>query len=408
MSVTYGFYNSKDGDRKYDAIQMSSIFDGIVVDGVLIHVGGQMIVSADGDSMTVKVAPGRAWFNHTWTLNDSILPLEVPQAEMILDRIDAVVIDVDSSIEVRANTIKIVRGIGATDPQRPTLINTADHHQYPLAYIKVTQMATTIRQADITNMVGTSACPFCTAPLEKMDIDALVAQWGDQWNQFYETETTEIVNMKESWNTELSNYYEEKKAEMNQWEIDAFNQFNTWFETLQDLIDEDVAVTLATQILEIQGQIETLNTEIADLETQSAALVEALKTEIQNGTVTAAQAAHANTADSATLASRANNADYATSAGSATSAGYADSSGYANSAGGAPWNGISGKPSTFTPSAHTHPAGQITAGTLAAAVLASYGTDYGTSRLRNSRFSTTDLSPGVSALNNGEIFGVYE
>ena len=57
---------------------------------------------------------------------------------------------------------------------------------------------------------------------------------------------------------------------------------------------------------------------------------------------------------------------------------------------------------------HTHAAGQVTAGTLAAGVVASFGTDYGTSRLRNIRAGTADLTPGVSALNNGEIYIVYE
>lgn len=60
------------------------------------------------------------------------------------------------------------------------------------------------------------------------------------------------------------------------------------------------------------------------------------------------------------------------------------------------------------PASHTHAAGQVTAGTLAAGVVASFGTDYSTSRLRNIRASTTDLTPGVSALNNGEIYLVYE
>ena len=57
---------------------------------------------------------------------------------------------------------------------------------------------------------------------------------------------------------------------------------------------------------------------------------------------------------------------------------------------------------------HTHAAGQVTAGTLAAGVVASFGTDYGTTRLRNIRAGTADLTPGVSALNNGEIYIVYE
>lgn len=76
MSVTFGFYNSKEGDRRYDAIQMSSIFDGIIQDGILQHVGTAMVVK-ESEAMIINVGVGRAWFNHTWTLNDALLPLVV-------------------------------------------------------------------------------------------------------------------------------------------------------------------------------------------------------------------------------------------------------------------------------------------------------------------------------------------
>ena len=66
MSVTFGFYNSKEGDRRYDAIQMSSIFDGIIQDGILQHVGTAMVVK-ESEAMIINVGVGRAWFNHTWT-----------------------------------------------------------------------------------------------------------------------------------------------------------------------------------------------------------------------------------------------------------------------------------------------------------------------------------------------------
>ena len=35
MSLTSGFYNSLDGDRTYNAEQMSELFDGIINDGIL-------------------------------------------------------------------------------------------------------------------------------------------------------------------------------------------------------------------------------------------------------------------------------------------------------------------------------------------------------------------------------------
>lgn len=87
MSVTFGFYNSKEGDRRYDAIQMSSIFDGIIQDGILQHVGTAMVVK-ESEAMIINVGVGRAWFNHTWTLNDALLPLVVPQSEILLNRYD--------------------------------------------------------------------------------------------------------------------------------------------------------------------------------------------------------------------------------------------------------------------------------------------------------------------------------
>lgn len=53
---------------------------------------------------------------------------------------------------------------------------------------------------------------------------------------------------------------------------------------------------------------------------------------------------------------------------------------------------------------HTHPASQITAGTLPVGVLATNSTDYTTSRPRNIRFGTTD----PTSLANGELHFTYE
>ena len=89
---------------------MSSIFDGLIVDGIFSSIGTAFNVRAAG-GLTVNIGIGRAWFNHTWTLNDSILPLEAPEAEVLLDRIDAVVIEVNAIESVRANSIKFVTGI---------------------------------------------------------------------------------------------------------------------------------------------------------------------------------------------------------------------------------------------------------------------------------------------------------
>lgn len=228
MSVTYGFYNSKNRDRRYDAIQMSSIFDGIIRDGVLQHFGTAMMVK-ESEGMMVNVGIGRAWFNHTWTLNDALLPLTLPLSEVILNRIDAVVLEVDARESVRANSIKIVKGTPASSPKNPTLIKTNDRWQYPLAYIRVNAGVKAIRQANITNCVGTSACPFVTAPLEKMSIDALVAQWGDQWKAFYGAQTADMESTNSFWKNQWRIWFESQTTEIQEAYLNWEHQWEEFF-----------------------------------------------------------------------------------------------------------------------------------------------------------------------------------
>lgn len=58
---------------------------------------------------------------------------------------------------------------------------------------------------------------------------------------------------------------------------------------------------------------------------------------------------------------------------------------------------------------HTHSADQLSAGTLAAGVVAATGIDdNSTSRLRNIQAGTADLTAGTSSLETGTIYLVYE
>lgn len=163
MAITYGFYNSVAGDRVYDAVQFSKIFDGIISDGVFELVGDGLQVT-DGTGMGVIVGTGKAWFDHTWTTNDAALGLTLTAADVVLPRIDAIVLEVNASNAVRANTIKVLTGTPASSPVEPTLTNTSEIHQYPLAYIAVAAGTTEIVPGDITDTIGSVLCPFVTFP----------------------------------------------------------------------------------------------------------------------------------------------------------------------------------------------------------------------------------------------------
>lgn len=184
MALTSGFFNSKNHDRLYDATQISTLFEGLINDGVYQGVGNIFKVSAS-NGMNVTVDTGRAWFNNTWTRNDALIVLTVPTAEQVLKRIDAVVIEVNTLDTVRNNSIKIVKGTPASNPAKPSLTKNDDVHQYPLAYITVDPNVTAITQQKIQNAVGTSACPFVTGIIDTLDIDDLIAQWSSEFNVLF-------------------------------------------------------------------------------------------------------------------------------------------------------------------------------------------------------------------------------
>lgn len=242
MSLRSGFYNSYNGDRRYDSSDMSAIFNGIINDGVFASIGTSFAVSADtGKKVTVGI--GRAWFNGKWIHNDSIMLLEADAAEVALDRYDAVVLEVDNRVSVRNSFIKIIKGDASSEAERPAMAKTDDVNQYPLAYIYRKAGSTEITQADITSMIGTSSCPFVTGILEVLAIDSIVAQWEAQWVRWFSN--IEIEN-----DTQMSELISEKQT-----------QFDTWFNSLQLVLQGDVAVSMAAQIVELQNRVRVLEEE---------------------------------------------------------------------------------------------------------------------------------------------------
>lgn len=248
MAVTYGFYNALNHDRLYDAIQMSSIFDGIIRDGIFSTIGDTMIVTAPEDGMYVNVGSGRAWFNHTWTLNDTAYPIEAEEAEVVLDRIDAVILEVNSSTEVRANSIKFLKGTPSSNPVKPTLTHNAEVNQYALAYVRIRAGQTTIFQSDIENAVGTDETPFITGVLQQVSIETLLKQWEAEFNTYF-------TNFQNTSTTEFNNWLATKVSEYTAWfaqmqtDMDSnFDEFDAWFQRMKDQLSEDAAGHLQAQI----------------------------------------------------------------------------------------------------------------------------------------------------------------
>lgn len=254
MSVSSGFFNSLNGDRKYDAAQMSAIFDGLIIDGVFASIGTAFAVKAAG-GLTVNVGIGKAWFDHTWTVNDSILPMTAPEAEVLLDRIDAVVLEVNGMESVRNNTIKFVKGNPSSAPSRPTLTNEGNVHQYPLCYIYRKYGTAVINQADITPMVGTESTPFVTGILQTISLDELLGKWQDELDRFTDARSKEVddwIAQEESdftaWFNKMKADLQQEQTVLDQWIASEQADFLAWYNQMKDQLSGDVAGNLQLEI----------------------------------------------------------------------------------------------------------------------------------------------------------------
>lgn len=254
MSVSSGFFNSLNGDRKYNAAQMSAIFDGLIIDGVFASIGTAFAVKAAG-GLTVNVGIGKAWFDHTWTVNDSILPMTAPEAEVLLDRIDAVVLEVNGMESVRNNTIKFVKGNPSSAPSRPTLTNEGNVHQYPLCYIYRKYGTAVINQADITPMVGTESTPFVTGILQTISLDELLGKWQDELDRFTDTRSKEVddwIAQEESdftaWFNKMKADLQQEQTVLDQWIASEQADFLAWYNQMKDQLSGDVAGNLQLEI----------------------------------------------------------------------------------------------------------------------------------------------------------------
>ena len=256
MSVKSGFFNSQNGDRKYDSQDISSIFDGIINDGVFESYGDAFRVTP-GAGMSVVVGKGRAWLDHTWTLNDAPLTLEIEAASTSGGRLDTVVLDVDRRKDVRNNSIYIVKGeVKSNDISIPTqateLTQTDDRVQYPIAYIAVRSSVTSITASDIyywvgKTLTGKKSLKYVTGPLEVINSETYLKQMEGEWTDFKTEKETEYQNS-------LSQAESNFQATLNR----KLDEFDAWFADLKTILDSNTASQLTSRLLDVENKTDIL------------------------------------------------------------------------------------------------------------------------------------------------------
>ena len=252
------FFNSVNGDRKYKAEDFASYFGSFISNGIFPNPGTNLQVVSN-DNMTVTLKPGKGWINGYYYENTDDLILSIDVADGVLNRIDRVVARYD--VMDREIRLEVKKGTFASSPVAPDLQRDADAYELAIADIKIGKGVASIVQADITDLrLSTELCGIVHGVVDQVDTEVLFQDYLSWINQ-----------KKNEFNTDLIGYKTLKQEEIDKIQDDFQTDFVAWFNTIQDILDENAAGNLYLEIGKVKDEIENRNLPIQTRQYNSVA-----------------------------------------------------------------------------------------------------------------------------------------
>ena len=206
MALITGYYNSLNGDRKYNAETISRYFAGLFTRGVLQNYKGKFFVTANG-GMKITVKTGKAFFSDgKYIENTADITLTLDPSDVVLNRIDRIVLRNDKNEGVRNASVVLKKGIPGANPVAPALQNDTYVEELCLCEIKVNKLTENITQANITNTIpSTELCGYVNGLIDQVDTEELYLQYKTAYKEFYDKSSKEFndwfQNLKENLST---------------------------------------------------------------------------------------------------------------------------------------------------------------------------------------------------------------
>lgn len=189
MAWTSGFFNSNNGDRLYTSDQLSSMFKGLITDGVYESVGNKLAVQPN-NGMTIQINTGRGWFYDKWAENDSPYLLTLEPSDVTLNRYAAVGVKVDINQSVRDAVPFVKYSTFATAPTKPTPERSEKIKEYILGYVYIKAGVSEITASVIEDArADINVCGWVTGLIKQIDANTLFEQYDAIFKEWFNTLT---------------------------------------------------------------------------------------------------------------------------------------------------------------------------------------------------------------------------
>lgn len=243
------FFNSISGDRRYKAEEWAEYFASFIANGVFPNPSTGLQVLAS-NSMVITVNTGKAWINGYFYFNTSNLTITLDNADGVLNRIDRIVVRWD--LQDRVISVQVKKGTYSATPSAAAIQRDADVYELVLADVYVGAGAVSISQANITDQrLNSNLCGLVVGTVGELDTTAFSAQLQG-WFELYQEMSAEQYNNLKSYMNSLQIQSDADYIALQEWfsnfQTASNAQFQSWFETLQNTLDENTAANLYNQI----------------------------------------------------------------------------------------------------------------------------------------------------------------
>lgn len=284
--VTYDTDGTPVYDRAISSEPLRNLLHKLFTDGILPDVSTNLQVVA-GTGMNVVVKSGFAIVQGCLKLEENDRTLAIQASSATNDRIDTVVLRLNSNDDQRYCDLYVREGMPATNPVRPNLVRSDSIYELGLADIFVTKTITSITQSKITDTRYEAERCGVISSLSEYDTTTIYKQVQADLKEFKDTEQAEFL----AWYENIKNILDESTAGHLQSEIEATNAVVA---TKQDKAIK-ATITLSTtwndliQNVSVSGVTASHNaildivTTTSDFETQQAEWSKVYKAETYDG-----------------------------------------------------------------------------------------------------------------------------
>ena len=268
------FFNSVSHDRTYRAEDWAEYFASVIGNGVFpVPSTGLQVVIDNGMNLLLKA--GKAWINGYFYNNTSDLTITIGTADGQLNRIDRIVVRWDLTNRIISAEVK--SSAYSASPTAPALQRDADIYELALADVYVGAGVTAITQSNITDQrLNTSLCGIVAAVVDQIDTEAFNAQlqaWFAEYQSLSAAEYNTLVSYMNSLKLQGNTQYDAFEQHMADFEAQAAAEFNSWFNGLQDVLDENAAANLMNVTNALDARVDLIEAVIFNDITENPFLI---------------------------------------------------------------------------------------------------------------------------------------